>query len=394
MNPHIEKALAYLLRINYAGYFEEMDKVGIPEEFQYPYATNKGMFIAGQKPWDFPQTLRTLAMQIEQVLSKTKPTPEPEIPILPVPDQSKTLYIIFADLKGYGANAGNNDLLAKVTTFFFSLKDKYFADGKEHFFKPLGDGILATGHSLTDMAQKALAMRNDIKNHTWKQAGFPDNLNVRMALHVGEAIEHYNPNGTIRDVSGTAVIQAARLEPYTMVGEVFCSQTYADLLAQDKTHNLATINIGKYNLGKAHDTFELDIAVLFAESDKETYEEYKAEKCKKHLEEKTKSPAVEQSAVAKGYFDASNAEQATANVSQNAPKQSLESFRQELLAILAEKAHLGIPDILEKIDKTLAYEQYDRTLWVSINSYNNPMTLIVMSATLVVSTQGLINSIH
>lgn len=71
MNPHIEKALAYLLRINYAGYFEEMDKVGIPEEFQYAYATNKGMFITGQKPWDFPQTLKTLAMQISAGLEKT-----------------------------------------------------------------------------------------------------------------------------------------------------------------------------------------------------------------------------------------------------------------------------------------------------------------------------------
>jgi class 3 adenylate cyclase len=214
---------------------------------------------------------------------------------------TKTLYIIFADLKGYGSNAGNNPLLAKVTDFFISLQNKYFADGKAYFFKRIGDGILVTGYSLIDMAQKAIVLRNEIKNHDWQGANFLQALNVRMALHTGEVIEHYKGDGTIDDVSGTAVIQAARLEPYVMVGEVFCSQIYADLLTQHKTHNLATINLGKHNLGKAHDTFELDIAVLFAESDKEMYEEYKSEKCKKHLAEKIQSQNVEQSEVAKNY---------------------------------------------------------------------------------------------
>lgn len=216
-------------------------------------------------------------------------------------DTKKTLYIIFADLKGYGSNAGYNERLAKITNFFFSLQDKYFADRKTYFFKTIGDGILATGYDLADMAKKALILRNEIKNHDWKKEGFTENINVRIALHTGETIEHYNEDATIKEVSGTAVIQAARLEPYAMVGEVFCSQTYADLLAQDKTHNAATINLGKHNLGKPHDKFELDIAVLFAESDREMYEEYKAEKCKKHLIEKTTSQNVEQSEVAKTY---------------------------------------------------------------------------------------------
>ncbi len=226
----------------------------------------------------------------------------------------KTLYIIFADLKGYGANAGNNPLLVKVTDFFFSLKAKYFADEKEHFFKPLGDGILATGHSLVDMAQKAILLRNEIKNHAWKQNGFPDNLNVRMALHTGEAYEHYKDDGTISEVSGTAIIQAARLEPYTMVGEIFCSQIYAGLLAQNTTHNLATINLGKYNLGKEHDKFELDIAVLFSESDKNIYERMLADDCKKHIVEKTQSHEVEQTKVANHY---ENNEKNKNNISKN-----------------------------------------------------------------------------
>ena len=92
-------------------------------------------------------------------------------------------------------------------------------------------------------------------------------------------------------------------------------------------------------------------------------------------------------------YDAGKAEQTNDNVLQNTSKPNYEAFKQELLAILAEKAHLGIVDILEKIEKTLAYEQYNRTDWVSINSKKSPITLEILSATLVESTKGLINSI-
>lgn len=258
---------------------------------------------------------------------------------------SKTLYVIFADLKGYGSNAGNNPLLAKVTDFFFGLQDKYFADKTQYFFKPIGDGILATGYNLADMAEKALAIRNEIKNHAWKKEGFPDNLNVRVALHTGEAFVHYNSDASIREVSGTAVIQAARLEPYTMVGEVFCSQTYADLLAQDKTHNFATINLGKYNLGKTHDKFELDIAVLFAESDRKIYEKLLVGECKEHLTEKTTSQNVEQSEVAKGYDK--GAEISSSNTNQNNTKMmDKKALKEEILALVES----DIDTALEKLD--------------------------------------------
>jgi GTPase SAR1 family protein/class 3 adenylate cyclase len=408
MNSHIEKALNSLQKANYAGYFEEMDKIEMPIHLKVPYYTLRQEFVSGISDYRLAQRLTVLANEIDRE-SNQKPNAMQTIdftsiingniqklekkldlsnsgfsgfqsefellaeckhlevldlrgndmqefpaylldrlsnlkklylqgnPIKNIPreifdvkntflgfeknvlqdvknyfrsttkdrlstqDQTKNICIIFATLEGYSVNTGNNDLLAKVTAFFFSLKAKYFADEKEHFFKPLGDSILATGHSLVEMAQKALNLRNDIKNYAWKQAGFPENLNVRMALHTGEVIEHYNANGTIRDVLGTAVSQAARLEPYVMVGEVFCSQIHADLLAQDKTHNLATANLGKHNLGKAHDKFELDIAVLFNQTEKSIYERLLIKDCKKHLEEKTKIITIKQSEVSKIY---------------------------------------------------------------------------------------------
>ncbi|TAE10474.1 MAG: hypothetical protein EAZ95_14685 [Bacteroidetes bacterium] len=199
----------------------------------------------------------------------------------------KTLCVIVADLQGSGVYTGSKEHLAKVTNFFLSLKTKYFANGKEYFLKLLGNGFLVTGHNFIDIAQKAIAICNETKNYAWKHEGFTDNLNVRLALHIGEGVETYKNDGTILDISGIAVTQATRFEPYAMVGEVFCSQTYADLLAQDMTHTLATFPLGKYKLGKTHDIFELAIAVLFTQNDKEVYEDTIIEKCKRHLIEKT-----------------------------------------------------------------------------------------------------------
>lgn len=301
---------------------------------------------------------------------------------------TKTLYIIFADMKGYSSNAGNNELLAKVKNFFNTLKAKHFADEKLHLFKALGDGILATGYNLADMAQKALALRNEIKTYNWKEVGFPENMNVRIALHMGETIEHYKSDNTIDDISGGAVIQAARLEPYVMVGEVFCSQMYADLLAQQKTHNLATINLGKYNLGKAHDKFELDIAVLFAEGDKEMYEEYKSEKCQKHLEEKTKTNVVEQSEVAKGYYQAKGENE---KVEANGTKQDIEDFKTLLFQKL-EKGYEATTDVFQLIEK--CNFQYNKATFTDLKAQSvAPMTQF-MPAGFVVALKNFILTIY
>jgi hypothetical protein len=70
MDLTIQKALEHLANANYAGYFEEMDKVAMPKQWQAPYANHKGVFIAGQAPWNFYQQLDTLAHEILKELEK------------------------------------------------------------------------------------------------------------------------------------------------------------------------------------------------------------------------------------------------------------------------------------------------------------------------------------
>lgn len=61
MNPIIKKALVCLENANYAGYFEELDKVSMPSILKNPYATHKGKFIAGKYDWilTFYRTVRS-----------------------------------------------------------------------------------------------------------------------------------------------------------------------------------------------------------------------------------------------------------------------------------------------------------------------------------------------
>ncbi|MCU0393866.1 MAG: hypothetical protein MUE81_22375 [Thermoflexibacter sp.] len=69
MHPTIDKALKHLQNANYAGYFDEMDKV-VPSALKNPYAEHKGVFISGQTPWNFYQKLEVFAKQVNGEISQ------------------------------------------------------------------------------------------------------------------------------------------------------------------------------------------------------------------------------------------------------------------------------------------------------------------------------------
>jgi hypothetical protein len=68
-NTYIEKAIAALQNANYAGYFEEMDKV-VPVSLQNPYQEHKGKFMSGNYPYNFYQQLEVFAREVDKSLSE------------------------------------------------------------------------------------------------------------------------------------------------------------------------------------------------------------------------------------------------------------------------------------------------------------------------------------
>ncbi|TAE06919.1 MAG: hypothetical protein EAZ95_18825 [Bacteroidetes bacterium] len=65
-NPHITQALEHLQKAHYAGYFEEMDKVTMPNHLQPIYATYKSQFMQGLKTVEFFQQLEVFAKEVDQ----------------------------------------------------------------------------------------------------------------------------------------------------------------------------------------------------------------------------------------------------------------------------------------------------------------------------------------
>lgn len=68
--PNINKVLEKLQNANYAGYFDEMDKINIPYHLQPIYSQHKGVFIGGQAPWNFHEHLDTFTKQVFAELKK------------------------------------------------------------------------------------------------------------------------------------------------------------------------------------------------------------------------------------------------------------------------------------------------------------------------------------
>jgi len=70
-----EKVLQYLQHANYAGYFEEMDKV-VPQSLQGKLSELRMQFISGDTNWKFNQQLEDFAKFVDKTLRQTKaPTP-------------------------------------------------------------------------------------------------------------------------------------------------------------------------------------------------------------------------------------------------------------------------------------------------------------------------------
>lgn len=67
MHPNIQSALKHLQNANLTGYFEEMDKV-VPDAMRHTFNTHKGVFIAGQAPWNFHQQLEVFAGEVNKGL--------------------------------------------------------------------------------------------------------------------------------------------------------------------------------------------------------------------------------------------------------------------------------------------------------------------------------------
>lgn len=67
MNTNIQKALQHLQQANFAGYFEEMDKI-VPPSKKTLFAQLRGQFVSGKQDYNFDQQLNIFAQDVASLV--------------------------------------------------------------------------------------------------------------------------------------------------------------------------------------------------------------------------------------------------------------------------------------------------------------------------------------
>jgi class 3 adenylate cyclase len=141
--------------------------------------------------------------------------------------KTETRSILFLDVTGWSklsADDINRYVTAGMPKIAALIKNS-------SFLNTWGDAIVATFGSAKDAAESALEIRDFFKKG-YPADGIKAGLSCRISLHVGEVMICDNAILGRKDIFGQAVHVAARLEPATRRGHVFCTKAFADRLKE------------------------------------------------------------------------------------------------------------------------------------------------------------------
>lgn len=179
-------------------------------------------------------------------------------------DEIKTLTrsILFMDVTGWSKLKGN-EIRSYVTKGLPHLAQRIKNSG---FLNTWGDAIVATFEDAKSAAESGLGIRDFFKQG-YETDGIASGLSCRISLHLGEVMICGNVLTNRQDIFGHAVHVAARLEPATAPGHVFCTKAFADLLEAVDGLAPKAWPLGSRNLPKGFGQTEVFVVTHTNESD-------------------------------------------------------------------------------------------------------------------------------
>ena len=117
-----------------------------------------------------------------------------------------------------------------------------------------GDGLFCIFDSMLKAGKFALALQHLTVSGKWRLTGSTETLKLRVALHAGPVYRIPDPVFPKDTFMGTNISLAARMEPVTPPGEVYCSQTFAALSAVEATQEFVCEPVGETVLPKGAGT--------------------------------------------------------------------------------------------------------------------------------------------
>jgi class 3 adenylate cyclase/tetratricopeptide (TPR) repeat protein len=176
----------------------------------------------------------------------------------PIEKPSRTLAsVVFADVVGF-SKLLEPQIAPYVENFLGGVRElsnRYQEEMK--FVNTWGDAIFAVFDSVEKVGEFALDLRSFVRDTHWEDKALPESLSIRIALHAAPASALFDPVLGKTNYFGQHISQAARIEPITPPGEVYASESFAALAANEGVDTFVCEYVGRVPLAKAFGTFPL-----------------------------------------------------------------------------------------------------------------------------------------
>ncbi len=198
-----------------------------------------------------------------------------ELPVMAVSDGGRTVPRASAP-DPVESNTEIRALLFGDAVHFSGLDENQVSEFVTHFMAPIGDivdsfsssnclrntwgdGLFLVFERVEDAGKCALQIcqfiSDRIESGEWSRLNLPDRLNIRLALHAGPLKSITDPITGLRNYVGNHVSRAARLEPRTPPGEVYASQAFAALCAEDRVTDFSCRYVKQLDWAKHYGSF-------------------------------------------------------------------------------------------------------------------------------------------
>jgi len=177
---------------------------------------------------------------VQDVVRAAVPPPgigaEPFRAVLDQEPPQQICAVLFADVVRFG-RLDETRLPAFVSGYLKPLAG-IIQDARHGGYGPLdfntwGDGLFCVFDSALKAGLFALEMQGLGRKDSWLGFGSGDELNQRIALHAGPVFRIPDPIFPKDTFVGTNISFAARIEPVTAEGEIWCSQSFAAIAAAE-----------------------------------------------------------------------------------------------------------------------------------------------------------------
>jgi hypothetical protein len=194
-----------------------------------------------------PQTVIRCGIGLSEVLQEA-----PRAPIASTERSCRTM--LFGDFSGFSKliDAEIPKFSALVMGKVAEVFDRC-TDGR-NFLNTWGDGIFAVYQNADKAAEVALQLQEELKTIDLAAAGLPPNLLLRIGGHIGPVYEIHDPVLKRPNFMGAHVSRTARVEPITLGGCVFITESFAAIIALHNADKYRCDYVGMRELAKNHST--------------------------------------------------------------------------------------------------------------------------------------------